>query len=502
MNNRFLLFRVDANTLIGTGHLMRCLALAQAWQERGGEVIFITACDSPALLHRLEDEGFQIVELEKAYPDPDDWATTSKILDENPDSWVVLDGYHFDSAYQLQIKESGNSLMVIDDTAHLDHYYADFLLNQNIYASGLEYYCEPYTHKLLGTDYVLLRREFWKYREWKREIPDVARKVLVTLGGSDPENQTLKVIQAIQEMDIAGLETIVVIGGSNPYWENLITVTKCNPNIRLVRNVSNLSELMVWADIAVTGGGGTCYELASMGLPAIILILADNQKSTVNSMSELQAGINLGLYQDILVSNIKEAIKEVLFDVRLRKQISANACMIVDGKGVQRVIDVMNSIGEEKSYLSRPVNWDDKDLLWEWANDPVVRNNSINSEYIPFEDHVSWLKYKLDSSETYFCIIEKNQIPVAQIRYEYISEYMAEINFSVAKEFRGMGIGTSALDITIRDACNYLHVSIIRGIVLLDNKASQAVFKKAGFKISGKDNFHGKPCLIFEKKFD
>ena len=92
----------------------------------------------------------------------------------------MLDGYHFRPSYQLRVKDSGHPLLVIDDMAHLDHYYADVVLNQNIHAEQLDYSCEPYARMLLGSRYVLLRREFWPWREWQREIPQVAHKVLVT----------------------------------------------------------------------------------------------------------------------------------------------------------------------------------------------------------------------------------------------------------------------------------------------------------------------------------
>ncbi|MGQ9755923.1 MAG: UDP-2,4-diacetamido-2,4,6-trideoxy-beta-L-altropyranose hydrolase, partial [Desulfotomaculales bacterium] len=197
--NRTLIIRADANAWIGTGHLMRCLALAQAWQDHGGKVVFITACNSPFLKQRLRNEGFDVVGLQYVHPDPADLKTTMNVLAVHPGAWLVLDGYHFDFTYQRLVKEAGHQLLVIDDMAHLDRYNADIVLNQNIHAHNLHYFCEPYTRLLLGTKYVLLRREFWSWRNYKREVPEVAKKVLVTMGGSDPGNVTLKVIRALAE---------------------------------------------------------------------------------------------------------------------------------------------------------------------------------------------------------------------------------------------------------------------------------------------------------------
>ena len=216
-----LLIRADANARMGTGHLMRCLALAQCWKSQGGQVTFITACESDGLWRRLSEEEYQVITLERPYPDSAHREVISRVLEAHPSAWVVLDGYHFDLDCQRQIKQAGRRLLVIDDTAHLGHYYADVVLNQNINAEQLDYSCEPYTRLLLGTRYVLLRSEFLAWLGWQREIPKVARKVLVTLGGSDPDNQTLKVVRALQQVDVDGLEAMIVVGASNLHFQEL-----------------------------------------------------------------------------------------------------------------------------------------------------------------------------------------------------------------------------------------------------------------------------------------
>ena len=135
---------------------MRSLALAQAWQAAGGQVIFITACESEALRRRLIGEKLEVVALS----DPSDWQVVARALEAQPNAWVALDGYHFDTAYQQRFKDAGHRLLVIDDLAQLDLYVADLVLNQNLAAQGLTYAHQPATRLLLGTDYVLLRKEF------------------------------------------------------------------------------------------------------------------------------------------------------------------------------------------------------------------------------------------------------------------------------------------------------------------------------------------------------
>jgi|GEM_PF-317863 len=350
LKEKNLIIRVDASTQIGTGHLMRCLALAQAWKGDGGKVTFITACQSEGLLQRLREEEFDIHLLAHSYPDSGDWDYTKSILAAHPNAWVVLDGYHFDEVYQQRVKEAKHRLLVIDDMAHLKHYYADIVLNQNLHAKQLQYSCEPYTRLLLGTHYVLLRREFLAWRGGKREIPEVARRVLVTLGGSDPENYTLKVLRALQKIDIPGLEATVVIGVSNPHADVLeAAVGQSRIPIRLISNATNMPELMAWADVAVSMAGTTTWELLFLGMPALFCILADNQYHIAQQVESQGVGKNLGQAENISVQSLVESITSLAKDFNLRAKISENARQIVDGQGGHRVLEALR---ETKPFLA------------------------------------------------------------------------------------------------------------------------------------------------------
>jgi len=342
---RILLIRADASSKMGTGHLMRCLALAQAWKDAGGKVAFITACRNEGLLERLREEGFEVHLLSSSCPDPGDWEVTKNVLARHPDAWVVLDGYHFDEVYQKRIKDAGNRLLVIDDMAHLKHYYADIVLNQNLHAEGLHYSCEPYTRLLLGTKYVLLRREFLAWRDWKREIPKVARRVLVTLGGSDPGNYTLKVIKALQKVDISGLEATVVIGASNPHADVLKKALgqSCIP-IRLIQNARNMPELMAWADVAISGSGSTCWELAFMGVPSLVLILAENQRPIAEGLAKVGAVMSFGWFKHVSIADITSTLSHLLSDKKRRAQMIQCAQRLVGGNGVLNILKELDGI--------------------------------------------------------------------------------------------------------------------------------------------------------------
>jgi UDP-2,4-diacetamido-2,4,6-trideoxy-beta-L-altropyranose hydrolase len=338
-----LLVRADASAQIGTGHVMRCLALAQAWQDAGGRVVFLMAMEAPALEARLRSEGMEVIHLPVQPGSTDDAIRTADFAHQVGADWVVVDGYHFGADYQRIIKDSGLRLLFIDDNGHAGHYSADLVLNQNIHAhEGLYPNKEPYTRLLLGTRYVLLRREFLKWRGWKREIPEVARKVLVTMGGSDPDNVTLKVIQALQQVNMDGLEATVVVGGSNPHYEELQSAVQDSRfPIRLESNVVDMPELMAWADVAVSAGGSVIYELAFMGVPIIGLSRAKQEEVLLQRSTQSGISINLGVYHSVQPGWICEVLTGLAHSKEQRLAMSRAGRSLVDEFGPDRVINSM-----------------------------------------------------------------------------------------------------------------------------------------------------------------
>lgn len=341
-----LIIRADATERTGTGHLMRCLALAQAVRAVGSDVTFISVCKCKLLHQRLLDEGFQVILLNRSYPDPADWQATAKVLQSHPSGWVVLDGYHFDLSYQRLIREVGYRLLVIDDMAHLNQYCCNILLNQNINAERLRYTTDHDTRLLLGPRYALLRAEFLDRFSSKRNLPDVARRLLVTLGGEDSNNQTLKVIQAVAQLKIEGFEAMIVVGSANPHLKKLQSeCQKSQIPIRLIHNALDMAELMTAADMTVSAGGSTCWELAFMELPTLIIILADNQRIVAEGLAEAGAAVNLGWYKHISQSDIRKAVEKMAAGAKERAEIARCGRKLVDGKGAERLIRIMSKNG-------------------------------------------------------------------------------------------------------------------------------------------------------------
>jgi UDP-2,4-diacetamido-2,4,6-trideoxy-beta-L-altropyranose hydrolase len=484
-----ILIRVDASTQIGTGHIMRCLALAQVLQDEGGEAIFVLATHAPNLESRLKSEGMKVVHLDVEMGSIEDASETSALAHSCGCQWVVADGYHFLGECQRIIKDAGLSLLFIDDYGHAEHYYADFVLNQNVYAhEGFYQNRESYTKLLLGTKYALLRREFWQWQGWEREIPPVARKILVTLGGADPDNVTLKVIQAFQEVTVEELEVVVVVGGSNPHYEKLLAaVEKSGVSIELRRNVTNMPDLMAWADVAIAAGGSTTWELAFMGLPYLLIVLADNQKTIANTLNNMEVAINLGWHSDVSAESLSQNITQLIKEEKRRSPMLKLSQNLIDGDGSVRVLSCLKN----KIWL-RLVKKTDCRLLWEWANDPQVRLSAFSSEQISWQDHLQWFNQKLTNPNCYIFIATDNQEQfIGQVRFDAKNNCEAEIDISICKQKRGLGYGSKVIDLGVRKVFNGTLITVVHALIKIDNKPSIKAFEKANFQKVSQEIFRG-----------
>jgi UDP-2,4-diacetamido-2,4,6-trideoxy-beta-L-altropyranose hydrolase len=190
MKPAVLLIRADASPAIGTGHVMRCLALAQAWQDAGGAATFAVAEIPDALGPRLSGEGISVERFHLTPGGPQDAAATVALAIRHKADWVVIDGDRFGSDFLVTIRAAGLRVLLIDDFADRDTFAADLIVNPNLDADGMSYRRRGASAPLLlGSPYVLLRREF-RQRTSRKEIRPNGNRILVTLGGSDPENLT------------------------------------------------------------------------------------------------------------------------------------------------------------------------------------------------------------------------------------------------------------------------------------------------------------------------
>lgn len=480
---------------------MRCLALAQAWQDAGGRATFATAEMTTTMRQRLLTEGCPIIDLSCTAGTPDDAKQTSALAQRQDAAWIVVDGYQFNSDYQRAIKDNGCKLLFCDDYGHCDRYSADLVLNQNLGASENLYASrESYTRLLLGTKYCLLRREFAAWREWKREIAPVARRVLVTMGGSDPQNVTARAIEALQIANIKGIEASVLVGGSNPHYPELqMSASHSQFPLRLLRDASNIAELICWADLAVSGAGSTCWELAFLGLPALLLDLAENQTEVAQQLHKRNCALHVG-NSHVLPEELAQALRSVVGSQECRERLSVKSRCLVDGEGAARVASVL--LG--KTHLNlRVATAEDRKLLWMWANDPQVRMASFSQEPISWETHVAWFEKKNADPDTEMFIAEdENGNPVGQIRFDRRSDGDWEVGISIAQPMRGRGFGSELVRSGVKALRLKNGPARIHAFVKRSNLASLKVFERSGFKQNGIETVQGCDAIHLAREKD
>ncbi len=503
-----LLFRTDASVKIGTGHVMRCLALAQTVQDAGGRTVFAMVEATPAIESKLTAESCKVLPVACTAGTADDVQQTLRLAREEQAGWVVIDGYQFGAGYQEALRSAGCKVLFLDDYGHASHYSARFVLNQNVSASERLYETrEPDTRLLLGPRFALLRREFFPWRDWKREVSPVCRRLLVMMGGSDPDNLTARVLDAVVQAGIGHLETTVVVGGSNPHLAMLQRLAaESGRKIALRNDVADIAELMGAADIAVSAAGSTCWELCLLGLPALLIDVAANQSAVAKELDRRGCAIHLG-DQTVDAGKIASELTRLVASFELRRSLSQKARELVDGQGAERVLAVLRGDNEDladetplhhESLQLRPVRSTDSRLLWEWANDPEVRAASFSSEPIPWETHSAWFAEKLDSSRTLMWIAQNgNGMPCGQIRFDNRPDRDWEVDVSVAKTMRGRGLASRLIALGVESLLREDRGARVHAFVKPENAASLRVFEKADFERLGTEEIRGDAAVHF-----
>jgi len=349
-----VIFRVDASLQMGTGHVMRCLTLAQVLKENGVDAEFICRKHKGDLIDKIRLSGFNVHELE-VFEEADvdnrlahsHWlgATQQQDADDCIDilkakkvDWLVVDHYALDDQWQKRLEPYYKKLMVIDDLADRKHQ-CDVLLDQNFGRSSQDYNeLVPTSAKLLmGSEYALLRPEFEKYRQYSlnRRKDENFKKLLVNMGGADPDNVTGKVIERLQIAKLPkDVEVTIVMGKAAPHLANVITSTNKLPYKSEVKvDVDNMAELMANADIAIGASGATTWERCCLGLPTIQLITAYNQEFIAIKLNKINA---------IKLVEIEDVVKNLENFQYWMKSTGKSASKVTNGSGIKRILDCLS----------------------------------------------------------------------------------------------------------------------------------------------------------------
>ncbi len=328
---------------------MRCLALGQAWQDAGGEVTLAWSELPDALASRLKDEGFSTVRLGApvaSWPEAEETARLAHALNA---AWIVVDGYRFYAGYHQHLRDSGLPVMAIDDMAHLETYPVDLLLNQNLSGAVALYRGKTAegVKLLLGPRYALLRREFRAGFSARGSAEGRSRRVLVSFGGSDPDNLTGRVLRRLAATITGSCEVVVMVGAANRHADELRRFAATLPYPCELRfDVRHVAEAMAWADVAISAAGSTVWELASMRLPALIGAIEENQLAGLSALRTVPL-FRAARFADLLGWNLGAEIERLL-----RTANSHAGDPGIDAQGAIRVVETMNLMRADAEAFS------------------------------------------------------------------------------------------------------------------------------------------------------
>jgi UDP-2,4-diacetamido-2,4,6-trideoxy-beta-L-altropyranose hydrolase len=338
--------RADASSEMGAGHLMRTLALGQMLQDAACEVHFATIAHNAEMIDRLIAENFTVHLLNAPFSEGSDAASVVNIARSISASWIVIDGYQFTCTYEKTVQEEVTSakIMTIDDIPRI-HHSADVLLCQNYGAQNMGFSTEVSTQKLLGLEFLLLRREFKKVRSQPQRSPtNIPKRLLVTLGGGTPQGDSanLKIAKSLFYLDANQLEVVYIAG---KMADNKAELKKCiNPNHRLLGYCDDMALEMSRADFAIVAGGSSMWELMYLGVPFLAVALTEAQKSYIEMLAEHKLCLNLGPHTSLESSHVKSAVSQLLDDLTLQTEFRRRYADLVKPESLgKRLLQVLVS---------------------------------------------------------------------------------------------------------------------------------------------------------------
>lgn len=365
-----VVFRVDASLQIGTGHVMRCLALAEVLRTQGGDCCFICRAHTGNLIEQIKRKKFVVhtlpIDEEKAVLEgrteighmsdmlqhsswlvatqDQDALSTAIILKEVEPDWLVVDHYALDDCWEKSLVHNCGRLMVIDDIADR-HHECDLLLDQNLFDDMSVRYKGRVPEgciQLLGPQYALLHSDYAEFRLHvkPRKVP---LNNLLVFFGTDQYNLTELALSSLKKIKFPFESIDVVISKHSPCYENVKKQSVLSSKIHLHSDLPSLAPLMVKADLAIGAGGGACWERFCLGLPSLIVTLAENQRPVTQDLHRMSLVEWIGDVETIQIEQISTAFEKALSRDDIENW--SERCMAVcSGQGATMVADTMMKI--------------------------------------------------------------------------------------------------------------------------------------------------------------
>ncbi len=474
-------FRADASPEIGSGHVMRCLALADALEATGGWCCgFATRPETGAVVPSIRTLGCSPLDLVGAAEDEpavlaSGWPGGCDLL--------VVDHYQRDARFERACRPWASRIMAIDDLADRPHD-CDLLLDQTpdrqatVYTASTRASCRM----MMGPSYALLRPEFAVTRSRaleRRRRGEPVRRILVALGASDPHDATSRMLEGIAE---SGVEAAVdvVLGEGAPHLATVRErIASLPQEATLHRAASNMAALMSGADMAIGAAGTTSWERCCVGLPTLAVITADNQRFVAAALDDAGAVRLLGRAEELTAADIGDAVTWLANNTQVRTAMAEQAAALCDGRGLDRIILAVAAPRDGQSLWLRLASLDDSQLMFDWQCHPETRRFARNPAPPTRGEHDDWMgRLSLDANVMLMLVMDGDE-PVGVLRLDAVDgPAVREVSIYVAPERHGQGMGRAALKLarTIYPSWTF-HAE-----VLPENRASHELFRTAGYR--------------------
>ena len=344
-------FRVDASVAVGTGHLMRCLTLADELAARGNTCAFLTRRLPGSLEAKILTRGFShfLVEDEPGafVVGPRDAVRSTEILTsfQQRPAWVIVDHYGIGEAWEEQVRPFANRILAIDDLANRRHA-CDLLLDQN-HADPARYQSlvGANTRLLLGPRFVLLRPEFSALAH-RVAAPTQLRRLFIFYGGTDPTHESSIAVDALLQSGLHFDEISIVLGAESPQRTALMEKIKGLPGAILNEDVDNIAELIFKADCALGSGSSNIWERSALGVPSLVTITAENQRELALSLDAAGAIRLLGDAGYVNAALIARSLEELSVAPAELAQMSKAGSALTALDGCAKVVDAMMALDD------------------------------------------------------------------------------------------------------------------------------------------------------------
>lgn len=420
-------FRTDASGQIGTGHAVRCLTLADALKQNGFDCQFICRTLPGDLAESLRARGHALYMLPSAQTGGEwaqasdrahhahwlgaDWKTdaaqTLTAIEGKTADWLIVDHYAIDERWESVLRSNCRRIMVIDDLADRQHD-CDLLLDQNLIAGWQHRYDDKVAadcELLLGPAYALLQPVYADLRPRVPPREGPVRRILVYFGGADTNNLTGKAVSALASLGRAGIDVDVVINPAHDHAPAIRAAVGNHPSMVLHEGLPSLARLMVSADLAIGASGTNSWERCCLGLPTLVVTLAENQKPIAAELDRLGLIRLLGHKDEINVAGLAREISAVLDGRRPFGRIGGQ--IDIDGKGAQRVAAALSAC---EPFKARPAVVEDASLLRRWRRADTA---GAEADLRRFREGLRDLNHC-----SIFSVETANGFPLAQVRFD------------------------------------------------------------------------------------